>query len=104
MEAVHTLLPATPRRFRPNQAPAFYCESLVSSLPDYTIRRPRELSASCAQNALLIFNLQIICHRKYAGNTLGLHFGNLFIHLPGHNPNQGHVAMVHDDMDRGHRT
>src|SRR5262249_28940538 len=49
-----------------------------------------------------LFHPQIICHREYVGNALGLHFGDLLIHLARNHALQRDMAILHDDVNGRH--
>ena len=58
--------------------------------PAYSTGSKAKLTAP----ASLVFHSQVVSHRKYSGDALGLHLGDLFIHLSGDHALERDMAVL----------
>src|SRR5205085_11414738 len=64
----------------------------------FALRTSYFLSVLCA-GLFAAGNHQLVVHAKGTGHRLGLHLGDLFIHLAVHHAKQGYVALIYHNAD-----
>src|SRR5215470_14743440 len=98
--------PSFRNRAAPAQHEGFICHSLICKLSTIKkeIRRTVSpgLDSSDAMelfSSLLPFHLKIIHDRKNARHTVGTNSGNVLVALIAHYTFQGHMAILHDNVN-----